>query len=169
MPLKKPNSLPKFAKPRKKTIEKLKEVIPAKKTSEIEYKCKIYFKFNQLKKVQQYVFALETEKLFANMKYGITTQVSKSKRTIDISISGLTPIQTYFVEPGPAVNEIIFDNLFGEYTINVLKKDGSINSAVINFNVFKKEIKVIDEFLPPKKNNRKFCSFIIDSKNFTFE
>ena len=103
------------------------------------------------------------------MSYSITTQSKKDKKTIDISILGITPKQTYFTQPGPAKNDVFFEDLYGEYTINIIKKDGSINSAVIDFNVFKKDIKLINEFLPPKKNNRKFCAFSIDKENFTFE
>lgn len=169
MPLKKPKSVPKIAKARKKTIDKLKEAVPVKKESEIEYNCKISFRFNPLKKVQQYSFMLETEKQFSSMNYGITTQSKKNKKIIDISILGLTPKQTYFTQVGPAVSEVFFEDLYGEHTINIIKKDGSINSVVIDFNVFKKEIKLLNEFLPPKKNNRKFCAFSIDTTNFTFE
>jgi hypothetical protein len=169
MPLKKPTSVPKISKARKKTIDKLKETVPTKKESELEFNCKIAFKFNPLKKIQQYAFTLETEKLFSSMNYGITTESKKDKKTIDISILGLTPKQTYFTEPGPAKSEVFFEDLYGEHTINIIKKDGSINSAVIDFNVFKKDIKLLNEFLPPKKNNRKFCSFTIDHENFTFD
>lgn len=169
MPLKKPKSVPKIAKARKKTIDKLKEAVPVKKESEIEYNCKIAFKFNPLKKVQQYSFVLETEKQFSSMNYAITTESKKGKKTIDISILGLTPRQTYYTQPGPAKSEVFFEDLYGEHTINIVKKDGSINSALVDFNVFKKDIKLLEEFLPPKKNNRKFCSFSINQTNFTFD
>lgn len=169
MPLKKPKSVPKIAKARKKTIDKLKEAVPVKKEAEIEYNCKIAFKFNPLKKVQQYAFTVETEKLFSSMNYGITTESKKDKKVIDISILGLSPKQTYFTEVGPAKCEVFFEDIYGEYTVNIIKKDGSINSAVVDFNVFKKDIKLLKEFLPPKKNNRKFCAFSVDQENFTFE
>jgi hypothetical protein len=169
MPLKKPKSVPKIAKARKKTIDKLKEGVPVKKEAELEYKCKMVFKFNPLKKVQQYAFTLETEKLFSSMNYGVTTESNKNKKVIDISILGITPKQTYFTEVGPAKSEVFFEDLYGEFTLNIIKKDGSINSAVVDLNVYKKEIKLLQEFLPPKKNNRKFCSFLVDQESFTFE
>ena len=169
MPLKKPKSVPKIAKARKKTIDKMKETVPVKKEEEKEYNCKIAFRFNPQKKVQQYAFTLETEKLFSTMNYGITTESKKNKKVIDISILGLSPRQTYFTEVGPAKCEVFFEDLYGEYTVNIVKKDGSINSAVVDFNVFSKDIKLLEEFLPPKKNNRKFCTFLIDQENFTFE
>jgi hypothetical protein len=169
MPLKKPISIPKIAKARKQTIDKLKKAVPIKKESELEYNCKIAFKFNPSKKIQQYIFNLETEKLFSSMNYGITTESKKNKKVIEISILGLSPKQTYFTEAGPAKSEIFFEDLYGEYIVNVIKKDGSINAAKIDFNVFKKEIRLVEEFLPPKKNNRKFCAFSVDRENFTFE
>ena len=169
MPLKKPKDVPKIVKARKSTLDKIKEAVPSKKEAENEYNCKVSFKFNPLKKVQQYAFALETEKSFSSMDYAITTESKKSKKVIDISILGLTPRQTYFSEPGPAKSEILLEDLYGEFTLNVIKKDGSINSAIVDFNVFKKEMKILSEFLPTKKNNRKFCSFSVDETSFTFE
>lgn len=169
MPLKKPKSIPKIVNPRRKTIEKIKKATPIIKNAEIEYDCKIAFRYNPQKKVQEYAFTLKTEKLFSSMMYGITTETNKNKKVIDISILGLTPKQTYLSKPGPATAEIIFENLYGDYTLNIVKKDGSINSAVLDFNVFKKDIKLLSEFLPAKKHNRKFCAFSIDQKNFTFE
>ena len=169
MPLKKPITVPKIAKARNKTIAKLKETVPIKKEAELEYNCSLYFKFNSLKKVQQYAVKLETVTLFSSMNYGITTQSKKEKKSIDISILGLTPRQTYFTQAGPADSEILFEDLYGEYSLNIIKKDGSISSAVIDFNVFRKEIKVLSEFLPPKKNNRKFCSFSVNEASYTFE
>ena len=139
MPLKKPKTVPKVAKPRKKTIEKFKAVVPQKKDAELEYACSIAFKYNVQKKVQQYVFALETMKLFSSMNYSITTLSKKEKKVIDISIQGLTPKLTYFTQAGPGTSEVVFEDLYGEYTVNLIKKDGSINSALVNFNVFKKK------------------------------
>lgn len=136
MPLKKPKSIPKIAKARKKTIDNLKAAVPQKKEAEIEYNCKIAFKFNPSKKVQQYTFLLETEKLFSNMHYEITTESKKNKKVIDISILGLSPKQTYFSEVGPAKSEVSFEDIYGEHTVNIIKKDGSINSAIVDFNVF---------------------------------
>jgi hypothetical protein len=169
MPLKKPKSVPKVSKARQKTIDKIKEAVPIKKEAEIEYNCNVSFKYNPQKKVQQYSFGLETAKLFSSMNYEITTESKKSKKVIDISILGLNPKQSYFSQPGPAVSEVFFEDLYGEFTLNIIKKDGSINSAMLDFNVFKKEIKLIKEFLPEKKNNRKFCSFTVDPSSFTFE
>ncbi|NWF88383.1 MAG: hypothetical protein HXY50_02870 [Ignavibacteriaceae bacterium] len=169
MPLKKPKTVPKIAKARSKSIDKLKESVPIKKEDELEYNCSLSFKFNPLKKIQQYSVKLNTIKLFSSMNYSITTQSKKEKKIIDISILGLTPRQTYFTQAGPADSELLFEDLYGEYTLNIIKKDGSINSALVDFNVFKKEIKILKEFLPEKKNNRKFCSFTVDKANCSFE
>ena len=68
----------------------------------------------------------------------------------------------------PANAEIDFEELFGEYTVNIIKQDGSINSVIVNFNIFKKEIVIVKEFLPEKKNNSKFCTFEVDENKFTY-
>lgn len=67
-----------------------------------------------------------------------------------------------------ATAEIDFEDLFGKYTLNIIKQDGSFNSAVLHFNIFKKEIALIKEFLPQKKNNGKFCTFGIDKSMYSF-
>ena len=61
-----------------------------------------------------------------------------------------------------------FENLYGKYTINIIKQDGSINSAIVDFNIFKKSIKLINVFLPEKRNNREFIKFEIATKKFKY-
>ena len=43
MSLKKPKDVPKVPKAREKNIDKLKKSTPAKKKTEVEFNCKIYF------------------------------------------------------------------------------------------------------------------------------
>lgn len=168
MALKKPKEVPKIPKAREKSIDKLKKTTPAKKKKEIEFNCKIFFHRETQKGKQKYRFLIETLKMFSFLNYKLTAQARKDKKTIDISLLGLTALNDYLAKVQPATVEIDFENLFGEYTVNVIKQDGSINSAIVNFNIFKKEIQIVKEFLPEKKNNSKFCKFEIDKDNFTF-
>ena len=168
MALKKQTDIPVIPKAREKNIDKLKKVTPAKKKSEIEFNCKIYFHSDGNKGLQKYRFEIETTKMFSFLNYKITAQARKIKKTIDISLLGLTAMNDYLAKVQPAVVKLDFEDLFGEYTINILKQDGSINSALVNFNVFKKEIELVSEFLPEKKNNSKFCTFEIDKESFTY-
>lgn len=168
MTLKKPKEVPKIPKAREKNIDKLKKATPAKKKSEIEFKCKIYFHKDSDKAAQKYRFEIETTKMFSFLNYKLTAQARKTKKTIDISLLGLTAMNDYLAKVQPAAAKLDFEDLFGEYTINILKQDGSINSALVNFNVFKKEIELVSEFLPEKKNNSKFCTFEIDKDSFTY-
>ncbi len=168
MPLKKPKNIPEVPKARAKNIEAIKEHIPQKKETEIEFVCKVYFQHNPQKKVQEYCIALETVKLFSSLNYEITIQSEKKKNEIDISILGLKTKQKYMSEVSPADAEVFFQDLYGKQTINIIKQDGSINSAIFDFNVFKKKIILIEEFLPEKKNNRKFCTFEVAEDKFTF-
>lgn len=168
MALKKPKDVPKIPKSREKTIDKLKKAIPKKKKEEIEFNCRIYFFYDSVTKKQKYRFQLETLKVFSALNYKISTQFRKEKNEIDVSILGLKAQNDYLVQAQPATAEIDFEDLFGEYTVNILKQDGSINSLILNFNIYKKEIEIVKEFLPPKKNNGKFCTFEIDKSLFTF-
>ncbi len=168
MALKKPKDIPQIPKAREKTIDKLKKSSPAKKKSEIEFNCKIYFHKDGINRKQKYRFCVETMKIFSFLNYKITAQSRKEKKIIDISLLGLTAINDYLAKVQPVTIEIDFEDLFGEYTINVFKQDGSISSALVNFNIYKKEIELVKEFLPEKKNNSKFCTFEIDKEKFTY-
>lgn len=168
MALKKPKDVPKIPKAREKNIDKLKKATPAKKKSEIEFNCKIYFHKEGSSGKQKYRFEIETMKIFSFLNYKISAQARKERKVIDISLLGLTALNDYVAKVQPANVEIDFDDLFGEYTVNIIKQDGSINSAIINFNIFKKEIAIVEEFLPEKKNNSKFCTFEVDQESFTY-
>lgn len=168
MALKKPKQVPQIPKAREKNIDKLKKSIPSKKKTEIEFNCKIYFYKDGVNGKQKYRFCIETIKMFSFLNYKITAQARKEKKTIDISLLGLTALDDYLAKVQPATIEIDFEDLFGEYTVNIIKQDGSINSALVNFNIFKKEIELVKEFLPEKKNNSKFCTFEIDKESFTY-
>lgn len=168
MALKKPKDVPKIPKARGKNIDKLKKSTPAKKKTEIEFNCRIYFHKDGTNGKQKYRFEVETLKIFSFLNYKITAQARKEKKTIDISLLGLTALNDYVAKVQPANIEIDFEDLFGEYTVNVIKQDGSINSAIVNFNIFKKDIELAKEFLPEKKNNSKFCTFEIDRDRFTY-
>lgn len=168
MALKKPKDVPEIPKSREKNIDKLKNSTPAKKKTEIEFNCKIHFHKDGTNGKQKYRFEVETLKIFSFLNYKITAQARKEKKTIDISLLGLTALNDYMAKVQPANVEIDFEDLFGEFTVNILKQDGSINSAIINFNIFKKEIEIVNEFLPEKKNNSKFCTFEIEKEKFTY-
>ena len=168
MPLKKPKNVPKIPKTRDKTIDSAMDSVPRKKESEIEYVCKVYFHYNLKQNQQEYCINIHTIKEFSTLNYELTVKSNKSKNNIDIVLSGLKTNQTYISEVKPAEAKLYFKDLYGKHTVNIIKQDGSINSAIFDFNVFKKEIKLVEEFLPEKENNRKFCSFKVENEKFTF-
>jgi hypothetical protein len=171
MSLKRPKDVPKIPKAREKTIDKLKDATPKikPKESEIEYNCFLFFHKDTKTAKQKYAIIIDTVKQFTALNYELTVLAKKNKNVIDISILGLKNLDNYRTEVKPASAEIYFDDLFGKITVNVIKQDGSINSGLYEVNVYKKHMELIEEFLPPKKNNRKFCSFFVDKKRFSFE
>jgi hypothetical protein len=168
MALRKPKEVPKISKAREKTIDKLKKAIPKKKKEEIEFNCKFFFYYDKQEKKQKCRILLETIKLFTSLNYRISVQSRKIKDEIDISIFGLSARNDYLTEVKPATEAIDFEDLYGEHTVNIIKQDGSINSVKIEFNLYKRQINLIDEFIPPKKNNGKFCSFEVAESLFSF-
>lgn len=168
MPLRKNKDAMKVARTRKKSVEKAKEATPEKKEAVVEYHCKAYFKYDKLNKKQQYAIQVKTEKQFTALNYKVSVDIKKKGDTIDLYLLGLKTEQAYLVEPKAAESELIFDELYGKYTVNVIKQDGAVNTAVYDFNIYSKEIKLLEEYVPKKKNNRRFCTFETDSDMNSF-
>ncbi|OGU57553.1 MAG: hypothetical protein A2V66_11145 [Ignavibacteria bacterium RBG_13_36_8] len=168
MPLKKPTALPKIPKTRKKKAQSALKAIPQKKPDKIEYYCKALFKYDEKKDLQFCVFAIETVAEFISFVYEVSVDVVKEKKEIFIVLMGLRAMPNLAPKVQPARTEINFEDLLGEYRVNVVKQDGSINSAIYKFNIYKKEILLLDEFKPKKKNNRLFCKFLVADEEFSF-
>jgi hypothetical protein len=168
MPLKHPADVPKVPKTRKKNPEAAKTAIPQKKEDKIEYTCSAVFLADELRKKQYCAFRVRTVAVFTSFAYEISIDKRLNKHVIDLTILGLQTRINYLPKTETAMTDILFENLYGDYTVNVIKQDGSINSAVYNFNIFKKEIKLVKKFMPEKKNNRLFCDFDVSQDEFTF-
>lgn len=168
MPLKKPGEIPKVPKTRAKGIDKVKSATPGKKKGSIEYTASVYFRYDVARKKQFYTLSIYTVKEFSSMSYEIAVQVHREKRNIDISLLGLNMRQTYYFQAKGASVDIDFEDLFGVYTLSIIKQDGSINSYEIDFNIFKKDITLTASFLPKKKNNRQFSTLAVEREKFTF-
>jgi len=168
MPLKNQKSIPQIPKSRGKNISVIKDSVPEKKESGIEYICEIYFATDISKEKQYYCICLNTTRQFSNLNYEISVDSNKQKNSIDIIILGLKTKPDYINNSGSAVCEVMFEDLYGKHTVNIIKQDGSINSAIIDFNIFKKKIKLVKVFLSEKKNNRKFIKFEIAADKFNY-
>ncbi|MBK7868531.1 MAG: hypothetical protein IPJ75_16925 [Ignavibacteriales bacterium] len=169
MSLRKQEGVPKIPKTRKKTIDKVKSSTPTKTEDLIEYTGSVYYKYDKVFKKQFYVLTIATVKEFVYLDYELSVDVRRVKNVIDISLLGLNTRQSYHVQAGPARVDLQFEDLYGVYTFNVIKQDGSINSVVIDFNIYKKEMILVEESMPDKKNNRLFCSFKLSPERNTFE
>lgn len=168
MPLRKPKDIPKIPKTRKKKAYAALDAIPSKKPDKQEFICKIYYKYDSKIKKQFVAFLIETVVEFTAFAYEVSVDVIKEKNVIYLVIMGLKAKMDSVPQIMPAQSENLFEDLFGDYTINVVKQDGAINSAEININTINKSIKLVKAFLPKKKNNRHFCEFMIDEDKFTF-
>ncbi len=168
MPLKNQKPISKIPNSRSKKISAIRDAVPEGKKSEIEYICEIYFSTDLTKVKQYYCFHLSTVLQFSNLNYEISVKTVKQKNIIDIVIMGLKTKPAYINISGPAVGEILFENLYGKHTVNIIKQDGSINSALIDFNIYKKNIELVDAFLPSKENNRAFVKFEIPKEKFNY-
>ena len=168
MPLKTPGAMPKIPKTRKKHPSSFLENVPQKKEDKVDYNCSVFFHYDSLLKKQFYAVRLETAINFGSFSYSITYDAAKSKKTIDIVILGLKADIDYLPGARPAMSDIMFEELFGEFTVNIIKQDGCVNSAVYDFNIFKKEILLLKKFVPTKKNNRLFCDFTVAGNLYSF-
>lgn len=168
MPLKKPVDIPKIPKARKKKAEAAIAAIPEKKPDKIEYICNTYFHYDKTSEEQTYIVSLSTIAEFTSFMYELNVEVLREKREINIVIMGLSAQTNMAPEVQPARTDILFKDFVGEYTFNIIKQDGCINSVLYDFNTFKREIKIIKEYLPEKENNRWFCKFGVSLKENTF-
>ncbi|MEW6654350.1 MAG: hypothetical protein AB1394_12925 [Bacteroidota bacterium] len=168
MPLRKPKDIPKIPKTRKKKPHAALEAVPAKKNDKLEYYCKAFFKYDEKKKKQFYAFAIETVVEFTAFAYEVSVDVIKEKNVINLVVMGLKAKLNSVPRIQPARNESLFEDLYGDFTINVVKQDGAINSADFHINIFNKELKLIKQYKPKKKNNRYFCNFLVAEDEFSF-
>ncbi|HEX2983840.1 MAG TPA: hypothetical protein VHO28_09890 [Ignavibacteriales bacterium] len=168
MPLRKPSSEPNVPKTRAKKPSGAQDEIAVKKKDKIEYICKAFFRYDEPNKKQLYGLSLETVVQFTSFAYEISVSFAKERNVINISLLGLKTKANMIPQAAPAKTEIFLEELFGEHTVNVIKQDGSINTGVFDFNIYKKEIKLVNKFVPEKKNNRLFCDFQVSETDYTF-
>lgn len=168
MSLRRPKEIPKIPKTRKKKAHAALTAIPLKKPDKLEYICKAYYKYDEKLQKQFCVFAVETIVEFTSFAYEISVDLIREKNIFYFIITGLKAKMDAVPNIQPARQELLFEDLIGDYTINVLKQDGAINSGDFHFNIFKKEILLKKEYKPKKKNNRLFCKFEVANGEFTF-
>jgi hypothetical protein len=161
--------IPKIPKTRQKKAKNALEAIPQKKPDKIEYVCKVFFKYDTSLKKQFYVFAIETVAEFTSFAYEVSVEAVKEKNTITFFLMGLRALTNMAPKIQPARSEVPFEDLIGDYTINLVKPDGAINQATYHFNIFLKEIKLLESVKLPKKNNRWFVRFEVAENEFTFK
>lgn len=168
MPLRKPIDIPKIPKTRKKKPHAALEAIPSKKPDKLEYYCKAFFKYDEKTNKQYYAFAIETVVEFTAFAYEVSVEVIKEKNVINLVVMGLKAKLNSVPRIQPARNESLFEDLFGDFTINVVKQDGAINSADFHINIYNKEFKLLKQYKPRKKNNRHFCEFQVAEYEYSF-
>jgi len=168
LPLRKPDDKSDAPKPRAKKPAAAQDKIAVKKKDKIEYICKASFRYDDVSKKQLYVLSLETVVQFSSFAYEVSLSYTKERNVINISLLGIKTKSNMVPEASSAKTEIFFEELYGEHIVNVIKQDGSINTGVYDFNVYKKEIILVKKFVPEKKNNRLFCDFQIAGGPFTF-
>ncbi|MBN1301763.1 MAG: hypothetical protein JW995_11165 [Melioribacteraceae bacterium] len=159
MPLKNPDEIPKIPKTRKKKAGAAIEAIPEKKPDKLEYKCRAFFRYDKALREQKFVFRIETIAEFTSFAYEIAVDDLREKREFFFVLMGLKAKPNIIPLVQSAYTDLEYKDLVGEYKVNVVKQDGAINSAVFKFNLFSKEIILVDQFIPKKKNNRLFCEF----------
>ncbi|MHB8905084.1 MAG: hypothetical protein ACYC4T_06225 [Melioribacteraceae bacterium] len=168
MSLKKPKSIPKIPKTRKKKAHTALAAIPTKKPDKIEYLCKAFYKYDDIAGKQYCVFAVETIVEFTSFSYEVSVDVIKEKNIFNFVLMGLKAKTNVVPLVQPARTELCFQDLVGDYVVNVVKQDGAVNTGEFHFNIYKKEILLTKQYKPKKKNNRLFCQFEVAEEEFTF-
>ncbi len=168
MSLRKLKEIPKIPKTRKKKAHAALDAVPSKKPDKQEYVCKALFRYDEKQQRQYYVFSIETVVEFTSFAYEISVEVIKEKNILNFILMGLKAKTNVVPQIMPARTDLYFEDLFGDYIVNVVKQDGAINTGEYHFNIFKKEILLTKQYKPKKKNNRLFCNFEVAVDEFTF-
>lgn len=168
MSLRKLKDIPKIPKTRKKKAHTALTAVPSKKPDKLEYICKALYKYNEKVKRQYYVFAIETVVEFTSFAYEVSVEVIKERNVLNFILMGLKAKTNVVPQVQPARTELYFEDLIGDYTVNVVKQDGAVNTGEYYFNIFKREIILKKQYKPKKKNNRLFCRFEVAVDEFTF-
>jgi len=160
--------IPKIPKTRKKKAHTALAAVPTKKPDKLEYICKAFYKYDEKVKRQYYVFAIETIVEFTSFAYEVSVEVIKERNVLNFILMGLKAKTNVVPQIQPARTELYFEDLIGDYTINIVKQDGAINTGEYHFNIFKREIILTKQYKPKKKNNRLFCRFEVAVDEYTF-
>ena len=168
MSLRKLKDLPKIPKTRKKKALTALNAIPLKKPDKLEYVCKAFYKYDESVGKQYCVFVIETIVEFTSFSYEVSVDILHEKNEFNFILMGLKAKTNVIPLVQPARTEILFEDLVGDYIVNVVKQDGAINTGEYHFNIFKKEILLTKQYKPKKKNNRRFCSFAVAEEEFSF-
>jgi hypothetical protein len=166
--LRKLKDLPKIPKTRKKKALTALNAIPLKKPDKLEYVCKAFYKYDESVGKQYCVFVIETVVEFTSFSYEVSVDILHEKNEFNFILMGLKAKTNVIPLIQPARTEILFEDLVGDYIVNVVKQDGAINTGEYHFNIFKKEILLTKQYKPKKKNNRRFCTFAVAEEEFSF-
>lgn len=142
---------------------------PKPKKVNLEYRVKSYFKYDSQLKKQFYVISIFTVKEFSSLNYEISVDVKKNKKNIDIHLLGLNTRQNFYMQARTASCDLFFEDLYGEHIVSIIKQDGNTNQFVIDYNIFKKEIKLKEFILPKKTKSTTFSDVEIITNLFTFK
>ena len=168
MSLRKPKVTPKIPKARKKKAHTAIAAIPLKKPDRLEYLCKAFYRYDESVKKQFCVFAIETVVEFTSFSYEVSVDFVKERNVFNFILMGLKAKTNVVPLIQPARTESLFEDLVGDYVVNVVKQDGAINTGEFHFNIYKKEILLTKQYKTKKKNNRLFCKFEVSEKDFSF-
>ena len=95
-------------------------------------------------------------------------RVLQNKQVVNIIIMGLKARTDIVPQVQPARGEYLLEDLVGEFTLNIYKQDGAVNSGIFHLNIYNKTINLVKEYKPQKKNNRLFCRFEVAENEFSF-
>ncbi len=103
-----------------------------KKQHEYQYTLNIFPYFDEKKKREVIRFVVQTVRIFVHFRYEILLSNSIKDNIIQLNIEGLHVPTILLPESGPAVGIIDYENLYGTYTLNVTKQNGSLNTFTLN-------------------------------------
>ncbi|MBI5021952.1 MAG: hypothetical protein HZB59_11005 [Ignavibacteriales bacterium] len=124
----------------------------------IEYRLLIMPLFKEREQKHVTLFAMRTINEFNNFRYEISIDTILKEDIIRFTINGLKAPQMNLPGTGPAVKEIEFENLKGEYQIIISKHGKDENKFFVD--ISDKQVMLV------KTPRKKFSEIVTDSKEW---
>lgn len=126
----------------------------------IEYELKGYFEYDQESKKDVCVFEIQTFKEFSTFKYNLILDIVKTSELLKINLLGISAPTILFPFSGKASAKIKLFDVSGNYSVQIVKQDGTSNVFEFRIDTDQENVLFIKEIISEKKKVKKFIQYL---------